>query len=144
MSKIKLLLLGLLMAMAAGCASGPQSDGVHRMVIQVSTDDPRTQTIALNNAVNLQKELGAGNVEVEIVAYGPGLTLLMRQSRQARRVASMAMYDEFTFSACNNTMKKFQRKKGKMPKLIEGVKVVPAGVLRIMSLQEQGYSYLRP
>ena len=144
MSKFKLILLGLIATIAAGCASGPQSDGVHRMVIQVSTDDPRTQTIALNNAINLQKELGPGNVHVEIVAYGPGLTLLTRQSRQARRVANMTMYDEFTFSACNNTMKKIQRRKGRMPKLIDGVKVVPAGVIRIMELQEQGYSYLRP
>ena len=36
----------------------------------VSTDDVRTQNIAMNNAVNLQKALGVDNVAVEIVAYG--------------------------------------------------------------------------
>jgi len=117
---------------------------VHKVVIQVSTDDPRTQKIALNNAVNLQKALGSGNVVVEIVAYGPGLSLLTAKSPQANRVKNLAMYDEFTFSACNNTMKKIAKKKGKKPQLVEGVRVVPAGVLRIVELQEQGYAYVRP
>jgi len=117
---------------------------IHKVVIQVSTDDPRTQKIALNNAVNLQKALGSGNVVVEIVAYGPGLSLLTRKSPQADRVRNLAMYDEFTFSACNNTMNKIAKKKGKKPQLVEGVRVVPAGVLRIVELQEQGYAYVRP
>ena len=49
-----------------------------------------------------------------------------------------------TFSACENTMKKIEKKKGKKPQLVEGVGTVNAGVARIMELQEQGYSYLRP
>ena len=115
----------------------------HKLVIQVSTDDPQTQTIAMNNAVNLQKDLGMDNVEIEIVAYGPGLGMLTRQNELSGRVQSLAMQD-ITFSACNNTMKGIEKKTGKMPELTEGVKVVPAGVTRIMELQEQGYAYVRP
>ena len=37
-----------------------------------------------------------------------------------------------------------QSAKGKMPKLAEGVGQVPAGVARILELQEQGYAYIRP
>ncbi len=133
-----ILLLAAPLAMA-GSDDGPE----HKIVIQVSTDDPRTQKIALNNAVNLQKALGQDNVAIEIVAYGPGLSLLTRKSRQDKRVESLAMQD-ITFSACGNTMKKVARKTGKEPKLLEGVKVVQAGVLRIMELQEQGYAYVRP
>ncbi len=48
----------------------------NKLVIQVSTDDARTQRIALNNAVNLQKLYGVDNIQIEIVAYGPGLGLL--------------------------------------------------------------------
>lgn len=138
------LLIGLMAVTLIGCASQPAGDGVHRVVIQVSTDDPRTQTIALNNAVNLQKAYGPGAVEVEIVAYGPGLTLLTRNSRQARRVASLVQVEEFTFSACNNTMQQMRIQRGRMPQLIEGVSVVEAGVQRIVELQEQGYAYIRP
>jgi intracellular sulfur oxidation DsrE/DsrF family protein len=51
---------------------------------------------------------------------------------------------EITFSACGNTMKKVAKKSGNMPVLLEGVTEVPAGVARIMELQEQGYAYVRP
>ncbi len=137
-----LLAIALMFSLSAN-AVGEGMGAQHKVVIQVSTDDPRTQAIALNNAVNLQKALGMDNVEVEIVAYGPGLSLLTRNSKQAKRVESLAMQD-ITFSACANTMKKIEMKKGKKPVLLDGVKVVPAGVLRIMKLQEQGYAYIRP
>ncbi len=115
----------------------------NKLVIQVSTDDPRTQKIALNNAVNLQKLYGIDNIIIEIVAYGPGLGLMTEKSIMASRVTSLAMQD-ITFSACGNTMKKVAEKTGKMPKLLEGVGQVTAGVARIMELQQQGYAYIRP
>lgn len=114
-----------------------------KLVIQVSTADPMTQKIALNNAVNVQTSLGLDNVDVEIVAYGPGLSLLTRNSRQAERVTSLAM-QEITFSACANTMAKVEKMSGRKPVLLEGVKTVPAGVIRIMELQQRGYAYIRP
>jgi len=120
-----------------------EQDNSHKLVIQVSTDDPRTQKIALNNAVNLQKLYGMDNVKIEIVAYGPGLGLLTKKSGQASRVESLATQD-ITFSACKNTMNKVEKKTGKLPALLEGVQTVNAGVARIMELQEQGYAYIRP
>ena len=115
----------------------------HKLVIQVSTDDTQTQKIALNNAVNLQKMYGMDNVTIEIVAYGPGLSLLTKQSKESDRVKSLALQN-ITFSACGNTMKKIEKKSGKKPELTEGVGVVNAGVARILALQEDGYAYLRP
>jgi len=132
----------LLMAGPVLAAMDP-ADAPNKMVIQVNTDDPLTQKIALNNAVNLQKSLGMDNVAVEVVAYGPGLSLLTQGGDQAARVESLAL-QEITFSACGNTMAKMEKKSGQRPQLVEGVKVVPAGVRRIMELQQQGYTYLRP
>ena len=116
---------------------------MQKVVIQVSSNDPVTQKIALNNAVNIQKDLGIDNVMVEVVAYGPGLSILTKQSKESKRVESLAMQD-IKFSACGNTIKKVTKKKGKAPVLTEGVEVVPAGAIRIMELQSQGYAYLRP
>lgn len=141
----KHLIKGLLMAVllclmtTATWAEGAK----HKLVIQVSTDDPRTQKIALNNAVNVQKMYGLDNVDVEVVAYGPGLSILTKASKEATRVESLAMQN-ITFSACGNTMKKVEKKSGKKPVLVEGVRVVPAGVARIMEAQAEGYAYIRP
>lgn len=137
------LVTGLLLFVSQGLLADSDDGPPHKIVIQVSTDDPRTQQIALNNAINLQKALGQDNVAIEIVAYGPGLGLLTDKSKQPQRVTSLAMQD-ITFSACGNTMEKVAKKTGKMPVLLDGVKQVQAGVLRIMELQEQGYAYVRP
>ena len=115
----------------------------HKLVIQVSSGDQKAMAIALNNAVNVQKAYGMDNVDIEIVAYGPGLQMLTANHKLSKRVSSLAQQD-ITFSACNNTMKKIAKKSGKTPKLTEGVQVVSAGVTRIIELQEAGYSYIRP
>jgi intracellular sulfur oxidation DsrE/DsrF family protein len=139
-----LLGVGLLGAALVAQVATAGEFAQHKVVIQVSTDDIQTQNIALNNAVNLQKDLGMDNVDVVVVAYGPGLSMLTRGDNSAsKRVASLAMQG-IQFNACANTMKKIANKTGKEPEIVEGVKVVPAGVVRIMELQEQGYAYIRP
>ena len=83
-ASMKPVLLALLLAISSLAYAG---DIKNKLVIQVSTDDPRTQKIALNNAVNLQKLYGADNIVIEVVAYGPGLGLLTEKSGQASRVS---------------------------------------------------------
>lgn len=78
-------------------------------VIKISTNDARIQKIVLNNAANLQKYYGADKVDVEIVAYGPGLGILTTGNKNSSRVEKMAMND-ITFSACQNTMNGFKKK----------------------------------
>ncbi len=109
-----------------GLQGNAVADAKHKLVIQVSTDDVRTQNIALNNAVNLQKALG-DNVQIEIVAYGPGLSILTPESPASKRVPDLALYENITFSACGNTMKNVAKKTGKDVALVQGVRVVPAG-----------------
>lgn len=128
---------------AGQSAAGQNSaDDMHNVVIQVSSGDELTQKIALNNAANVQKAYG-DKAKVEIVAYGPGLSILTVANDKSARVAKMAE-SGVTFSACGNTMKGIEKKKGSQPILTEGVQIVPAGVGRIMELQEAGYSYVRP
>lgn len=138
--------IALLPFMAAFSTASHAADSMapkHRVVIQVSSANPKTQAIAMNNAVNLQKGLGMDNIKIEIVAFGPGLSMMTAKSKDAERVSSLAMQG-IRFSACHNTMLKIKKKTGHMPKLAKGVKVVPGGVIRIIELEEKGYSYVRP
>lgn len=114
----------------------------HKLVIQISTDDVRAQQTALSNVVNLQKHYGIDNIEIELIAFGPGYRMLTPQSALASRIASLAM-QEVTFTACMNTMLAVKEKTGFMPKLIEGVTTTPAGVARIIELQEHGHTYVK-
>jgi len=133
-----LAFITLLLALSAA-----QAQEVRKLVIHVPQDDPKSMKQALNIASNVPKALGMDNVIVEVVAQGPGLKLLTKQSPMAERVTSLALQD-VTFSACGNTMDAIAHKTGKKPVLLEGVVRVPAGVIRVMELQEQGYSYVRP
>ena len=45
----------------------------HKIVIQASDNDQAKWELALNNAKNLQDDVGATHVDIEIVAYGPGI-----------------------------------------------------------------------
>ena len=81
-------------AAAAGAGEGMKTapgrkDDKYRVVIQVSDDDPKTWNLALNNARNVQKDLGKENVEIEIVAYGPGLAMLKMESVVGNKVAEL-------------------------------------------------------
>jgi len=124
-------------------AGDDHSMAEHKIVFQVSSSDPATQALVLNNAVNIRKHYGRDNTDVVVVAYGPGLSILTAKNKQATRIKSLAK-EGITFDACHNTMMKMKKKTGKLPVLTEGVKVVPAGVAQIIELQNKGYNYIRP
>jgi intracellular sulfur oxidation DsrE/DsrF family protein len=81
--------VALVLAAAAVVAPGDALADKERqkVVFQVSDNDPAKWNLALNNARNVQTDLGKGNVEVEIVAYGPGLNMLKADSKVAGRLA---------------------------------------------------------
>lgn len=83
------------------------------MVLQVSDSDLAKWNLALNNARNIQQDLGKGNVDVEIVAYGPGLGMLEMDSKVADRLAQ-ALDNNVGLMACENTMRNTKVQKGDM------------------------------
>ena len=112
----------------------------NRVVIQMSDGEPAKWNLALNNARNLQADLGAANVEIEIVAYGPGLGMLKRDSAVATRVDE-ALTSGVKIAACENTMR---AQKLTQPDMLPSISYVGAGVVEIMERQQQGWAYIRP
>ncbi len=145
MNRISALLLAVAITLGMGpmLALADSLEPKHKVIIQVSSADEETQTLALNNARNLQDAFGMDDIAVEVVAYGPGLSLMTAGSPLRARVESMVQQN-VVFSACENTIKNAEKKSGKRPVLADGVTVVPGGVAHIVKLQEQGYSYIRP
>ncbi|WP_255368808.1 DsrE family protein [Polaromonas sp. OV174] len=106
----------------------------------MSDNDPAKWNLALNNARNLQEDVGAANVDIEIVAYGPGIGMLKLESPVGARIAD-AMKANIKVMACENTMR--GQKLGK-DDMLNGISYVPAGVTEIMKKQGEGWAYLRP
>ena len=143
--KIRIPLIATLLAMlfiaATAGAQAPQPAAAKsRVVIQVSDGDAGKWNLVLNNAKNLQADLGAANVDIEIVAYGPGIGMLKSDSVVGSRVTE-ALASGVSVVACDNTMRGQKLTK---PDMLGGVGYVSAGVVEIMQKQQQGWAYLRP
>ena len=127
-------------ATAAAPALARQSSGKQRVIFQVSDADPAKWSLALDNARNVQADLGKENVEIEIVAYGPGLAMLKLESPVADRLAQ-ALDSHVDLIACENTMHT-----GKLTRddMYGGIGYVQAGVSHIVRRQLEGWAYIRP
>lgn len=141
MNKMMGVLLGgaLMMGALALPATSLAADKT-KVVIQVSTNDPATWNLALNNAKNIQKDLGKDNADIEIVAFGPGIGMLKADSEVTNRVVE-AVDSGVQVTACQNTMRSQKLNKEDMN---SKVGFVPSGVVEIIQRQQQGYAYLRP
>lgn len=114
-----------------------------KIVLQISDPNPFKQTQVLNVASNLIKHYGTENVDIEIVAFGPGLRLLFSENVNKGRIQGLSS-EGVRFSACKNTISKMNSKLGHDPDLNPNAIKVGAGVVRIIDLIEAGYILVKP
>jgi intracellular sulfur oxidation DsrE/DsrF family protein len=122
----------------------------HRLVIQVNQNDPAVMNLALNNVTNVIQHYRAKgeDVDVDVVTFGPGLHMLRADTSPVQdRIKSLknfAFPSKIQFSACNNTKEGMEKKEGHPIDVLSEAVLVPSGVVRLMELQEKGWSYVRP
>lgn len=149
LSRLKLFVMAFsLFAVASVTGSYAADAKAHRVAIHVDQNDPAVMNLALNNAVNVIQHYSAAGeeVEIEIVAYGPGLHMLRDDTSPVKaRIKSISQsMPSVAFTACGNTSDAMKKSEGKEIPLVSQAKVVPAGVVRLMELQEKGWSYVKP
>ena len=120
----------------------------HRLILQVNTNDPAAMDLTLNNAMNVTqhyKELGE-KVKIEVITFGPGLHMLRDDTSPVKaRIEQMALSTpEVSFKACGNTQEKMHQAEHKDIPIVSQAQVVKSGVVRVMELQEEGWSYVKP
>lgn len=130
----------ILIAGVATAQTAQPSATRSKVVIQVSDGDAGKWNLALNNAKNLQSDLGAANVDIEIVTYGPGIGMLKADSIVGTRIDEV-LAAGMKVVACENTMRGQKLTK---PDMLGGIGYVSAGVVEIMQRQQQGWAYIRP
>lgn len=119
----------------------PGWDNPRRIVLQLTENDGKRVNAIFHNAVNLQKFYGQDNVKVAIVAFGPGVRALLKESAPApERVSSLQSY-EVEFIACGNTLDTI----GKTPAdLLPGIAVATAGIAELVERQLSGWQIIVP
>jgi len=136
-------------APTAGPTAGQKNgEHPHRLILQVNTNDPAAMNLALNNAANVDQYYSdkGDPVEIEIVTFGPGLNMLRDDTSPVKdRIKSMAeSRPSISFKACGNTQAGMAKAENKKIVLLPQASVVKSGVVRVMELQEQGWSYVKP
>ena len=122
----------------------------HRVAIQVNQDDPALMNLALNNATNVMEFYKAKNedVQIEIVTYGPGLHMLRDDTSpvkdRIKQIVDASFPSSVKFIACGNTKEGMEKREGKAISVVSEATVVPSGAVRLIELQEAGWSYLKP
>ena len=149
-SIVRSILLAAGVAFLAASGTQAEAGKPHRVVIQVDQNDAEVMNLALNNVKNVLEMYRAKNEDavVEIVAYGPGLHMLRDDTSpvkdRIKQLTELSFPSALAFSACNNTKQGMEKREGHPVTLISQATLVPAGVVRIMELEEQGWSYVRP
>jgi intracellular sulfur oxidation DsrE/DsrF family protein len=133
---------------AAALAAKAPAARAHRLAIQVNTEDPTAMRHAISNALNAAKAFKDVNepLSVEIVTYGPGIHMFRADTSPVKDLLPFlrANLPDVAFIVCGNSKAIMEQKEGHPLTLVEGAQVVPAGVVRLVELQEAGWSYIRP
>lgn len=148
------LLSGAVMALPFARARAAETSGsaagrkIHRIAFHVDQNDAEIMKLALNNARNAHELYGerGEDVAIEIVAYSQGLHMLREDTSPVKDEirALRKQLPQLAFGACNNTKTGMEKREGKPVPIIAEATVVPAGVVRLVELQEQGWAYIKP
>lgn len=115
----------------------------HKVVLQLSDNDPHKQALVISVAYNLLKLYDPDKVAIEVVAFGPGIDLLRSESTSRKQVESL-IAQGVRFDVCLNTVETIERETGKRPDIIPGATPVQVGVGQMLFLTEHGYTLVRP
>lgn len=115
----------------------------HKIVLQLSDGEARKQALVLSVANNLLKAYDPDKIAIEVVAFGPGIDLLLSGSERRKQVESL-IAQGVRFDICLNTVDTIERETGKRPEFIPTATPVQVGVGQILFLSENGYTLVRP
>jgi len=141
-----LALMLVLVAPAARAQQAPLRDkpfAEHKVVLQLSDNDPKRQALVISVAYNLLKFYDPDKVAVEVVTFGPGIELL-RTGNDNRKLVESLIAQGVRFDVCLNTVDTVERETGKRPEIIPAATPVQVGVGQILFLTENGYTLVRP
>src|ERR1700724_331381 len=139
-------LLATMVVPSARAQQAPLQDkpfAEHKIVLQLSDNDPKKQGLVISVANNLMKFYDPDKVAVEIVAFGPGIELL-RPDNANRKLVESLVAQGARVDICLNTVDTLERDTGKRPEYIAAATPVQVGVAQILLLTENGYTLVRP
>lgn len=146
----KIWMAALLLALTAalgGVAAANREAEVHRIVIQINSDDLAPMKHAVSNTMHLITYYRRRHeaIKVAIVAYGRGIDMFRSDATPLHQILEYvhAHFPEVSYQVCGNTKAIMEKQEGHPLTFIAGTRVVPSGIVQIVKLEEAGWSYIR-
>jgi intracellular sulfur oxidation DsrE/DsrF family protein len=115
---------------------------IYRAVFHVDLDEIKPFNIALANVGNLLHAIPEKHYDLVLLFNGPAVTLLQtEQCAPFREEIWRLQQARVAFKVCRNALNRFNVDPDN---LIEGCEIVPAGVVALIELQQDGYAYIKP
>jgi uncharacterized protein len=115
---------------------------IYRAVFHVDLDEIKPMNIALANVGNLLRAIPEKHYDLVLLFNGPAVSLLQtEQGAPFREEIWQLQQARVSFKVCRNALNHFNIDPDN---LIEGCEIVPAGVVTLIELQQDGYAYIKP
>lgn len=137
------ILLSLILALTIVNVSGKEGknkskDTVHKIVFQLTTNDTMAHKSLMKQLNNITSV--APSTKIEVVCHGPGLDMLVTDKSVVQEKIKQLKTIGVDFIACEFSMKE---RNVSAEKIIPEAGFVKAGIIEIVSKQEQGWSYIK-
>jgi hypothetical protein len=146
MKKVFLPMIAMMLAAAVPAVSqtsqAPKeaSSAKHKVVFELNAPKPSGWDQLFNNVKNVQKIFAADGVQVEVVFFGKGLTMLLKKNDEYAERLKEAADSGVIIAACQNTMRAM---KVTTEDLFPFATQVDSGVAELVRKQEAGWVYIK-
>lgn len=111
----------------------------HKIVFHMAENDPAKWKGSMGAVRNVINALGKDNVQIEIVAGGPGVNMVKQGSEVTDPMSELGKQN-VSFTVCRASMK---ANKMAEEEVTPGVTIVPLGYVELMQKQEEGWAYIK-
>jgi len=140
MKKTILTSIALILVLVIAAVSQTPQAHKHQVVLQMNVDNQDSWNQLFGNVQNLQTVFGVDNIQIEVVAYGKGLSLLLKTNSAFEERMKKAIANGVVLAACQNSMR---LRKVTTDDLFPFASQVDSGVAELVRKQEAGWSYIR-
>jgi len=116
----------------------------YKVLFHIDQDDEDLLVIAIKNALNLIADRGVSSVRIAFVANYVAPKLFIKDvlaEETAENLANLAENKNVSVFICNNSLRNLNIDK---TELLDFCEVVPAGIVKIVELQNRGFAYVKP
>ena len=114
----------------------------YKAVFHVDQKDEQVFNLAVNNVINLLNAIPGQEHNVIVLLNGPAVGLMTREAVVSflERIQGLVSQG-VRFQVCDNALKRFEVSR---ESLTAECQIIPAGIVGLIDLQNQGFAYIKP